>query len=173
MTVRALLLLVITVGWWRVPLLAAPLRRDVLPALGVVVTIVLAAALASGPLLDVLDVDTETFRIATGLVVIVVGAARLLGAGTRAEDGEDRVSFVLPVAYPVLIGPETVLVATSVGSDHGVWLALIGAVVGAALALLGARAWWTDRLPRLVSRLAGAVLVVLAVALVFDGLRDI
>jgi len=186
MTTRAIVLLVMSVGWWR---LAAASNNQRLSAAtmvragAVVVGLVGTLAMASGPLLDVLEVDTETFRIATGLAVLALGLARVLGWGLAAEEPAEMASgWLWPVAYPVLIGPELVLVALSVGSDHGVLVTVLAAMFAAALAMLVSqligvsdrpkRAWSTAT-GAIGVRGAGIVLVVLAVALVFDGLRDV
>lgn len=178
MTIRALLLVLLAVGWWRVPAAtggAAP-KRALATGAGVVVAAMTVLALVSGPLLDALDVDTETFRIATGLVASAVGVARMWGWGSGREDDAELAApsgWAWPLAYPVLSGPLTVLAAVSVGSDHGVFAVLAAAVVGAVVTVaLGGRS-----VPRPVAvtavRLVGALLAVLGVALIFDGLRDV
>lgn len=188
MTARALLLTVMALGWWRVPAAlgssvdsAEAHRRHRSLAVGCAAVVGGAMTLLawmSGPILDWLEVDTETFRIATGLVVAAVGLARTLGWGSRPEqvdtsDGRAGLAHNLwPVAYPVLSGPVTVAASISVGSDHGVALVVAGAVVGVGLTWFagGLRGGgWAGH----VVRFAGVVLMVLATALIFDGLRDV
>ena len=175
MTLRALLLVVLAVGWWRVPAATggrAGMRPLAIAAAAVVVGAV-ALASASGPILEGLDVDTETFRIATGLVTCAIGAGRIWGWGSHREDDAELNRWAWPLACPVLSGPLTVVAAVSVGSDHGVLAVASSALVGALLAL----ALRSLSIPRPVAvtlvRLAGAVLAVLGVALIFDGLRDV
>ncbi|MCP4961483.1 MAG: hypothetical protein GY925_19735 [Actinomycetia bacterium] len=180
MTLRAFLLVTVAVGWWRLPAAfghgTGPGRRNIAIQSAIVAAIAVCMAWVSGPILDGLAVDTETFRIATGLTITALGMARVLGWGSRPEpvDVDAGVAGSLwPVAYPVLLGPSTVLAAVSVGSDHGVFLVLI-AVASAALfavvfSFLNGGGRWSGSLVRL----GGVVLILLAVALVFDGLRDV
>jgi len=172
-TLRAVLLLFISIGWWRVPAASVPPKRGLVLGVCFATALVAGLALVSGPVLDVLDVDTETFRIATGLVIIASGAVRMFGVGARVEDYSASVSWLAPFAYPVLIGPETVVVSLSIGADHGLILAVLVALAAAATAALIAKASLRSAAASLLVRAAGVALVVLGVALVFDGLRDI
>lgn len=173
MTLRAILLLFISVGWWRLPAATTPPRRGLVLGVCFATVLVVALALVSGLVLDVLDVDTETFRIATGLVVIATGAVRMFGVGAGVEDYSGSLSWLAPFAYPVLIGPETVVVSLSIGADHGLILAVPVALVAAATAVFIAKASLRSSAAGLLVRATGVALIVLGVALVFDGLRDI
>ena len=174
MTLRAVLLLILCIGWWRIPRLSDEHRRFVPAGAAVVIAAVAVLALIATPLVDALDIDAETFRIAAALVLILVGAVRLLGVGAGAEEERPTiVSWVLPVAYPVLIGPETVLAALVVGSDHGIGVALIAGVGGGVLSVAARGVQLASFTRGLVVRAAGVAMIVLAVALLFAGLREI
>jgi len=173
MTLRALLLLILSIGWWRVPRATRENRTGVASAGFVVVLVGLVLALVATPLIDLLDTDPETVRVATGLALVAAGAFRIFGVGARAEDGAHRISWLIPLTYPVLIGPETVLVTLSVGADHGLWLVLVGSLVGSGLAVLATRIRHDVFVTRLFVRAAGLATLVLAVTLIFDGLRDV
>lgn len=173
MTLRTLALLVMAIGWWRIPRVAEANRTKVSASAVIVVVLAGVLAMAATPMLSGLDVDAETFRIASALVLVAVGAARVFGVGSRTEDDEHTFPWLLPLAYPVLIGPETVLVFLSIGADHGLWITLTGAVIGSGLAVLAARIRFGRLIPRLWVRAGGIAVIVLAVALLFDGLRAI
>ena len=173
MILRALLLLVLSFGWWRVPRTTERNRQRLLSAALLVCAAMIVLALVATPLIDVLDVDAETWRIATGLALVVAGAFRMFGAGARVEDGEHTVSWVVPLAYPVLFGPETALMAISAGADHGVWLVAAAAACGVALTALAARKHHNAVLAAVWVRTGGVAVVLLAVTLIFDGLRSI
>ena len=133
MAVRALLLMIVSVGWWRVPRATRENRSGMSSAGVVVVAAAVLLALVASPLIDLLDTDAETLRVATGLALVAAGAFRVFGVGARAEDGSHRVSWLVPLVYPVLIGPELVVMALSAGADHGVWLVAVGALGGSIL----------------------------------------
>ena len=173
MTLRAMLLVVVSIGWWRMPRVVPALRESATRAVFVVLCATLGLALVATPIIDGLDVDAETFRIAAGLVLIVSGAFRMFGVGASVEDGEHSVAWLVPVAYPVLIGPETVLAVISVAADHGVWLVGLSSLIGAVLSLGATRIAFNSAAAKVFVRTGGAVTMLLAVALVFDGLRDV
>ena len=168
MTIRALILVVVSVGWWRVMTAEGqPIERRLAQRAAVAVVVVMVAmAWVSGPVLSWLDIDTETFRIATGLCLAGLGLARTLGWGARPDpEPSPTWSWWWPVTYPMLLGPAALLAAVSVGSDHGVF-AVAGASVVAAVAALAASRRPTHGPVRV--RVMGVVLMLLAVALVFD-----
>ena len=173
MTIRAVLLLLISVGWWRLPAATGPGTQLARRSIGVVIALMMVLAISARPLLAALDIDAETFRMATGLVLCVAGAARMLGAGTRVEEYSGSLAWLAPLAYPVLIGPETVVVSISVGVDHGIVMVLLVAAAAATLTLLSANVVVVPLLGTLLVRAGGVALVVLGVALVLDALRSI
>ena len=173
MTMRALLLLILSVGWWRIPRATRDNRAGVVAAGLIVVGVGIVLAVVASPLIEALETDAETLRVATGLVLVIAGAFRIFGVGTRAEDGSHRVSWLVPLAYPILIGPETVVVGLSVGADHGVLLVIAGSLAGVVLAVMATRVRHDAFVARLFVRAAGIATVVLAVTLIFDGLREV
>ncbi len=179
MTLRLILTLVVAVGWARVPAALAgfePRRRRqlVLRASAALVGVALVLAWLTGPLLEWGRVDHESFRIAAGLVLAAVGLTRLVGVELGEEGAGVLAAGLVPVLYPVLLGPEAVLTFMSVGVDRGVVFAAVGAALGGLLALAASRAEALRAgLWRALARLDGVALTVLAVALVFDGLRDV
>ena len=179
MTFRLILTIAVSVGWVRVPAALARLapeqrRQLVIRAGGSLIAVAALLAWITGPLLQWGRIDHESFRIAAGLVLAVVGLVRIVGAGLGEEGTTVQAAGLVPVLYPVLLGPEAVLAFMSVGVDRGVALAAVGAALGALLAVAVSRAESVRAgLWRALARLNGVALVVLAVALVFDGLRDV
>ncbi|MFQ5947326.1 MAG: hypothetical protein ACE5KX_00515 [Acidimicrobiia bacterium] len=137
-----------------------------------------ALVAVSSRLLEALDISPETFRIAAGIVLGASGlwalvqpppSAELVATGWRAA--------LVPVAFPLLLSPEfavLMITAGSLESDGATLGALAITLVVLNLAgpvLTGGRA--VSRLWLAGSRLLGAALVVGAVALVIDGIRDV
>jgi len=142
-------------------------------ALGVV------AALAgwSGPLLRSLEVAPETFRIAAGFTGIIAAAVVLAVPRPPAEPVPRRWRAALwPVAFPLLLGPEVLALAVATGSQEGLPATLVAA--GVALAVLVGlgtvpRRPLPDRVLLWASRVLGAVLLLVALWLAVDGIRDV
>jgi small neutral amino acid transporter SnatA (MarC family) len=137
----------------------------------------LGLAAASSPLLRFLHVTPETFVIAAGLVA-VLGGGWALGFPEPADEPEASGwrAGVWPVAYPRLVGPETIVVAVAVGSREGLVAAAIG--VASALAVLAAlaaipRTRLVERVLVWLARLTSVALIVVGVYLMIEGIRDV
>jgi small neutral amino acid transporter SnatA (MarC family) len=138
-----------------------PAPRTVAAAVAVGAALVVAAVLAAEELLDALAISPESFRIATGIVLGVAGVRSLV--------------WPRPAAGPfaaVLVVPELALLAVSFGADEPA-----GRVVAAAVpAFLAAGV--APRLAHggggvLAATFLAALQVVVAIALVVSGIRDV
>lgn len=124
------------------------------------------------PLLDGLDVEPESFWIAAGLVLGASGLVRVVvPRGIRPHAVGEPWHWALPIAYPVVIGPELVLAAMASGAHDDGAAATMAVALAAGLVLVApARGRpYTGAL----SRLLAAAQVVLAIALVIDGIRGV
>jgi multiple antibiotic resistance protein len=139
---------------------------------------VLAAAIAGGPLLDALDVSDASFRLAAGVVAVLVGVADLFRRPPPPEPALPgwRAALV-PVAIPVVARPGLLVLALGAGADAGAGVAVAAMAVAVAL-LAGVVAWSPTEGPggrvlRWASRLLGAALVACGVILGVDGVLDV
>ena len=157
-----------------------PGRRDTahLAAAAVgVLALAAAGAAVADPLLDGLDISPESFRIAAGLVVAVVGAWVIVFPAR----GEEPVlagwgAALVPLAFPLLITPEVTVLVLSAGADEGAGAVTAGMAVGLALTVAAGfvrRTPLATSLLRAGSRLLGALLVVAGIQLIIDGIRDV
>jgi hypothetical protein len=130
-------------------------------ALGLGAALIVAAAALGDDLLDWLEINPESFRIAAGLVLAATGLWTLLTP--EPQPG--------PFAA-VLVTPELACLAISFGADEP-----LGRVLGAAaIALLcaGIAAFAPPRAASgLAARFLAALAIVVAVALVVSGVRDV
>lgn len=136
--------------------------------------VLVVLAFAADTLLDALDVAPESFRIAAGIVMAVAGVAAVWWGGVRAE-GEGWGAALSPLAIPLLLGPAALVAAISYGADEGA-----GQTLAAALPIVAVGAAIAARPPRsgaaplkAAARLTGALLVVLAIGLIVDGVRAV
>jgi small neutral amino acid transporter SnatA (MarC family) len=135
-----------------------------------------AAVLAASPLLDWLQIEPETFRIAAGIVMAVSGAYTIwFGRWGRHTDDVGRLAPVFPLGLPLLAGPAGLMAALSYSVDEGagqtfgaivVWI-----VVGAILVV--ARPPKSGAALDAIARITGALLVAIAAGLVVSGVRAI
>ena len=152
--------------------------RAVAPAIGFAVAVLLfaAAAGAASRLLDLLEVEPETFRIGAGIVMLISGAAALVpGLTVTGEAAPGWRAGIYPLGLPGLAGAAGLVAAVSYSADEGFGMAFGAAVpalaLGAGLAGV-ASARWRPGL-QVAATLLGALLVALAVALIVSGVRDI
>lgn len=134
--------------------LARPEGGLLLPAVAVLGLAAAAIAFAE-ELLDALAVSPESFRIAAGLVLAVAGLRTLV----RPVPGPAPV-------LAALFTPELAVLAVSAGADEATGTAVAAAAVGVILVLAPVRA-----VP--AARFLAALQVVVAVALVVAGIRDV
>jgi small neutral amino acid transporter SnatA (MarC family) len=147
-TVLALLVAVDPVGFARV----WPRRREVAV---VVAAALLVAIVAAHPVLDALDLSVEGFWIAAGIVLLLPALGRLVSGTTRD-----------------VAGPAAVLVAIALTTRDGRGITAIAAVISAA-AVLGAVHLRLGRWAPSLERLVGALMVVVALDLIRDGVMAV
>ncbi len=153
--------------------------RPAVLAGGALVAFGVVAALAgwSGPLLRSLEITSETFRIGAGFVAAIAGGVVLAVPRPAVEPVPRGWRAALwPVAFPLLAGPEVLALAVATGSQEGFGLTLGAAGIAlAALMALGflPRRPLPDRVLLWSSRVLGAVLLLVAIWLAVDGIRDV
>jgi small neutral amino acid transporter SnatA (MarC family) len=153
-------------------------RRHPAHALAAAVIVFGAGALLVGfatGILDALEITVETWHIGVGVVGLLVGARMLVApgfAGVEVPDG--WAATAVPFVFPLLFTPQLAVLMVLLGATESK-AAAIG-WLAAALALTTGACALPYRRPVLWSaaaRLLGALLVILAVALVVAGIRDV
>lgn len=145
-------------GLARLDARAGPVAVAAAAAAGFVLAAV--ATLLAEPLLDALAISPESFRIAAGLVLAVTGMRTLLAPAAAGP------------LVAVLVTPELAAFAVAAGADAPAGRALLAAA--AALLLAAAAAAASRRAPlALAARFLAALQLVVAVALVVSGVRDV
>ncbi|GAB4322659.1 MAG: hypothetical protein Kow0010_03510 [Dehalococcoidia bacterium] len=151
-------------------------RAPLAGAAGVIaVVLALAAAFGSNRILDALEVEPETFRTSAGIVMVVVGVLIIWRPTERYPFDPGPGAAIFPLAIPLLAGPATLVAAISSADDPGraetaLAATIIVAATASAVAIAPAR---FEAALTSIARLTGALLIVLAVALIVSGVRDI
>jgi small neutral amino acid transporter SnatA (MarC family) len=160
-----------------VPRAGRPLREVVgVAALGGLVgaLAVFLVSLASGPLLDALDVSAPAFRIAAGTVGALAGALALVrGAPSPDPALPGWRAALVPVAVPLVVRAALVFLALSAHADRGAPVVAVALALGVAV-LTAVTAWVpaegvAGRVLVWAARATAAVLVAGSVLLVVDG----
>ncbi len=142
--------------------------------LGLALAAVVGVAAASGPFLDGIDVSPEAWRVAAGVVLLAAGVRVVVSPRAAAEPGlAGYGAALIPVAFPLLLTPELVMLGVSAGADLGTATTSLAA----AIALAGVAVIPYERFPATVAaaaaRFHGAFVVVGGLALIVEGIRDI
>ncbi len=145
--------------------------------LGLLIAAALAITAAADSILDRLDISPESWRIATGVVVIGAGLWVMAFPQRRQEASlPGSAAGVVPVFFPVLLSPELFVLLKSTGADEGVGFTLWAlAIPVAAVVLLSSlrRSPTSETVMTGLSRLLGALAVVVGIALIISGIRDV
>ena len=155
-------------------------ERMKLAALGGVIgsAIVVLAAALSGPILDLLDVNRPSARIAVGVVGAAAGLVRMFRKLPSTQNAPSGLrAAVVPVAIPYVATPALILLGLSAGADLGVGFVVI-TLAAAVVALIALVAWNTDAptsgpVARWAARLLAMVAVASCVLLVVNGVFDV
>lgn len=146
-----------------------PLLSGALIAVGVGLLLVLSA----DTILEALDITDETWRLGAGVVAALAGA-RVLIAPKLSEMPTAKGMGFLPISFPLLLTPQLLVLAILFGATEGfaaAWgLLTVGIGTGVAVGELRLR---TPGLWLALARFFGAILVVLGIALVVAGIRDV
>jgi len=154
-----------------------PRPQAIAIGLGLLIAATLAITAAADTVLDWLDISPESWRIAAGVVVIGAGLWVMAFPQRRAEpELPGSMAGVVPTFFPVLLTPELFVLVKSTGADESVGLTMWAlAVPVAGLVLLSSlrRSPPSETVLVGLSRLLGALAVVVGMALIISGIRDV
>jgi multiple antibiotic resistance protein len=170
---------------------AAHRRSMAIRSTGIASLILLLFALLGEPLLRVLGIGLDAFRIAGGVMLALIALEMVFERRTqRREERAHKVAerpepvqdiSVFPMAMPMIAGPGSIASAMLLmGRSHGLAEhATVLAALAAVLALMLASLLAAGALMRLVgpavegviTRLLGVLLAALAVQFILDGLK--
>lgn len=168
-------------------------RRQARRATGIAALVLLCFAVGGEPLLGLLGIGLPAFRIAGGLLLLLLSIDMLMArhSGLRAttqpeeQEGERKADIsVFPLAIPLIAGPGALTsVVLLMGAASGDYLrqGLVVAVLAVVLALMLVCLLAASTLMRVlgltginvVSRVLGLVVAALSVQFMIDGLRGI
>ncbi|WP_108261487.1 MarC family protein [Mangrovicoccus ximenensis] len=170
-----------------------PLRRTAALRLGLYSAVMCAVtALAGAPILRFFGISVEDFRVAGGLVLLLIALNMLHGEQSSthhgSEDEQDgfaraRELAFYPLTFPIIVGPGTITTLIVFSGqvagprDAALYAGVLTAVLGLLCAVLlfagplGALLGQTAR--AIMSRLMGMILAAIAVGMMAAGLRSL
>jgi multiple antibiotic resistance protein len=149
-------------------------------------------AIAGNWIFHLLGIGIGAFKIAGGIVLLLLALDMIRTQPSRARITEKEVEAgeakedvaIVPLAMPLLAGPGSIATAIVLvaGARQGPWwhvLPVLGAIAATAVAsyFILAGASWTERVLgrtglAIIERVAGLLLVAIAVQFMVDGLRE-
>ena len=138
-----------------------PTPRALAVALIAGLALVALGAILADELLDALAISPESFRIAAGIVLAAAGVRTIVWP-------EPSGPF-----EAILVTPALACLAVSSGADEGAGKALAAAVIALAVVAIAALARPREPAAGLATQFLAALQVVIAVALVISGVRDV
>ena len=167
-------------------------RRAIALRAVIVAALILIAFIAGGQLLlDALGIGVPSFRIAGGLVLLVISLRMILEevpAGARSPAPEQETTgptqdvAVFPLAMPFIAGPGTIMAAVVLTDNTkfslpeqattvGVLLAILAVTFGMLLMADPIRRVLKEAGTNVVGRVLGLVLAALSVQIILEGIR--
>ena len=140
-----------------------------------VFVITAALALSAETVLEWFQITPESWRMASGIIVGLVGA-RVLVAPQRAEEPvlDGWGAALVPVAFPLLFTPQLATLAVLFGGTESSSVAVgrlaLAMVVAVAVGMMRRT---RDALWLASARFFGALLIIVAVLEVVEGIRDV
>lgn len=149
-------------------------------AAAVTLAVLLVTVLLADPFLDVLDVVPESFQAGAAVIMLPL-AIQLLWTGRSMEPGKRLTSrpWLVPLTFTGLVGPASLAAVLAYTARYGEGETAAAVALGtiAAVLVLSASGWLEERLGNAVlgvlGRLSGALVVVIALELVVDGVRSV
>jgi multiple antibiotic resistance protein len=144
---------------------------------GLAIVLFVLAVVLGTRIMDGLDLDAESFRIAAAMICAAVGVYTLwTGVPGSQAPGEPRIAHGwFPLGVPLLAGPASLAAAVSYSVDRGRWETFGGAVVWVLVSALLLALWrgrWVAAADG-ISRVTGALLIVVAASLAISGIKAV
>jgi multiple antibiotic resistance protein len=150
--------------------------RELFVALG----LMLAFLFGGAKLMSILGIQPQAITIAGGILLFLIAIQMIFPSPNRQiAGGHDNDPFIVPLATPLLAGPSTlatlILLSSKQGGPLGTLPAMLIAWALTFVCLVSAPRLvrvLRERGARAVERLMGMLLVMLAVQMFLNGLRD-
>jgi len=162
---------------------------------GVVLGILVGAALVGGPLLNLLGINLNAFSFVGGLIIFAMGIEMLYGgAPSRAQGGdiekrvgtegpsEEDEGLIIPLSIPLIAGPGAIVTAITIAATGDGVDGTIAAITGAiavAIVTFGSLEWLGGLISKvspqttaLLVRIGGLLLATIGAQMFLGGLKN-
>lgn len=155
---------------------AQVIAREMLIAL----VILLGFLFAGNVILSFLGLTQSSLNISGGVLLFIISLRMIFPGRQQYSDEDSEDPFIVPIAVPLTAGPSTIAILLFLGSSQPerIWewcIALVIAWAGSTILLVFSPkliAIIGERGSRAMERLIGMILVILAVQMLLNGIRD-
>lgn len=152
------------------------IAREMLIALG----ILMGFLFAGNFIMAFLGLSQPSLNISGGVLLFIISMRMIFPGRHQYSDAEDQDPFIVPIAVPLTAGPSTIAILLFLGSSQPgrirewcialvlAWLAstILLVLSPKVLSLIG------ERGSRALERLMGMILVILAIQMLLNGIRE-
>lgn len=126
-------------------------------------------------ILKYFNIDVSSFKIAGGIVLLILGLKFVLGLRLLESNAKDYEAAVVPIATPVITGPGVITTVILMTGEYGIALTAIASVINLFITYMILRN--SNLLLRIigrqgadvVSRIMGLILAAIAVTFIKQG----
>ena len=148
--------------------------------------LLVGAALIGKPLMQLMGINLDAFRVVGGAVIALMGFEMLYGGGASRAQGEDQRAraprrddqLLIPLSIPLIAGPGAITTAITLSASPAGILPLIAAISVTAIITLASLSLIGKSLERArpstistVARLGGLVLATIGMQMLLGGLK--
>jgi multiple antibiotic resistance protein len=154
-------------------------RAVTLEAVGAALAICLGFMFLGNVLFRYLGIDANDFKIAGGVLLLVLAILDLVGAAGKVAVDERHLSGIVPLATPLIAGPATLTTVLVLAAKHGYALTSLSIAANLAILLVAmlaatrvARVLGVDTM-RALSKLVMILLAAIAVNFIRSGVMGV
>lgn len=130
-------------------------------------------------ILDFFSISLESFKIAGGLVLFLVGLTYVLDIHFGKEEKEYERDIIIPMATPLIAGPGVITAIIISVSLYGIWVTLASCLLN--LLIFWVLMLFSDKLhhmlgnqgAEILSRVMGLILTAMAVEFIVTGVKTV
>ncbi|MFH1133948.1 MAG: MarC family protein [Nanoarchaeota archaeon] len=145
-------------------------------ACGVALGLLIVFLFVGAPLLKVLGIDMASFKVAGGVILLLMGIQSVLGI-EFGKQGDYKVAAVV-IGTPLMSGPGALTSIIIYAEKFGYTIPLIASIVVIAITWVmlafsdRISRWLGDRMLEVLSRVLGLILAALSVGFIRDGVVE-
>jgi multiple antibiotic resistance protein len=156
-------------------------KRDAVNLASMIAGITLVIFLFGGPvILDLLGISIASFKIAGGLVLLIISIKFILGTATEQEQGKiSKNAAVMIIGVPLITGPGVLTTIIILRQGYGLLMTSLGAFASLVITwlfLIGAdivHFLLRDKGMEIASRIMGLLLAAIAIQFILSGMQSV